>query len=569
MGYSIKKGFLLLSTFFVIASIIMAVPSAVLAGNKVMFAYLYAWEGHGKAIMTNNFKAQVSAAGNVNVVSPNYFYIENADGKIKDLVDPEFVQWAQLQGIKVVPMIKHGSPTDYLTLLLSDPQKRSKLVADFVALVQTYKLDGLNIDIEGVTKWNNDRDLTLFTEELSAELKKINKISSIAVFAKQGDNSPSWHSEYDYKAMGAAVDWLVIMAYDEHWTGGKPGPVASLTWVDKTLNYAVSTVPKEKILLGVPFYGYHWVKPPGSDKFAKGTSIFHSKVLDVAGKAYLTTGWDAEKGSPYLKLTDTQGEQEIWFENEQSLGLKLDLMNKYDLGGTAVWRLGFEPGHWWNLINAKLAGTALITDPGISFPPKSTLPAPVETKPEPEPVISIKFVDMERHWAAKEVTALVQKGIINGMGNNTFGPQLKVTRAQLAAMLVRAVELPLTEATAEFKDVPRHHWANQEIAAAKKAGIISGYPGESFKPESPASRGEIAKMIATAFKLEVKGSPVGFKDIKENYWAYQFILTLKSNGITSGYEDGTFRPKNNTTRAETAALIHRAMATTGVDLLNF
>ncbi|MHB8171586.1 MAG: S-layer homology domain-containing protein [Thermincolia bacterium] len=548
------------------ATLFLAVSSVALAGNKVMFAYLYAWEGHGKATMTNNFKAQVSVAGKVNVVSPNYFYIENADGKIKDLVDPEFVQWAQLQGIKVVPMIKHGSPTDYLALLLSDPQKRSKLVADLVALVQTYKLDGLNIDIEGVTKWNNDGDLTLFTEELSAELKKINKISSIAVFAKQGDNSPSWHSEYDYKAMGVVVDWLVIMAYDEHWAGGKPGPVASLAWVDKTLNYAVSTVPKEKILLGVPFYGYHWVKPPGNDKFVKGTAIVHTKVLGVADKANLTSGWDAEKGSPYLKFTDTQGEQEIWFENEQSLSLKLDLMNKYDLGGSAVWRLGFEPGHWWNLINAKLAGTAPITEPGISFPPKSTLPAPVETKPEPEPVISFEFQDMERHWAAKEVTALVQKGIINGMGNNTFGPQLKVSRAQLAAMLVRAVDLPLTGATEEFKDVPLSYWANQEIAAAKKVGIISGYPGGSFKPESPASRGEIAKMIAIAFKLESKGSPARFKDVLENNWAYQYILALKSKGITTGYEDGTFRPKNNTTRAETAAFIHRAMAAKGIDL---
>jgi len=563
--------------------LLLLMPAAAWAADKIMFSYLYAWEGNGKAAMTSNFKSQINAAGNIDVVSPNYFYIQNAEGQVKDLADPELIMWAQLQGIKVVPMLKNdGLANDYIKLLLGDARKRSKLVADLVALVQNYKLDGLNIDIEGVGNWNNDRDLTLFTQELSAELRKIKKISSIAVFAKYGDNDPAWHSEYDYKAMGAAVDWLVIMAYDEHWAGGQPGPVASLGWVDKILKYAVTAVSKEKILLGMPLYGYHWVKAPGADKFAKGSSVTYAKAREIAGNANMTLGWDAEAGSPYLKFTDSAGTHELWFEDEQSLGLKMDLMNKYDLGGAAIWRLGLEPAGWWKMMGDKLAGTARATDPGKSSPPKSTLPEPSQPPQEPqkpqEPPQenpqppaqpgpgSSNLKDVEKHWARKEITALVQKGVLKGMGENTFGPELKVTRAQLAVMLVRATGLTLSGTTSEFRDVPAGYWANKEIAAARKAGIISGDPGGTFRPDSPASRAEIAKMIAVAFKLEVKGSPSAFKDVKAGHWAYEYVLALKSNGVTTGYEDGTFKPKNNTTRAETAAFIYRSMAAKGIDL---
>jgi len=71
-----------------------------------------------------------------------------------------------------------------------------------------------------------------------------------------GDQQDNWSSAFDYAAIGKYADWVQIMTYDEHWSGGTPGPIASLPWVENVIKYAITVIPKEKILLGVAAYGY-------------------------------------------------------------------------------------------------------------------------------------------------------------------------------------------------------------------------------------------------------------------------------------------------------------------------
>ncbi|MHB8171587.1 MAG: S-layer homology domain-containing protein [Thermincolia bacterium] len=169
----------------------------------------------------------------------------------------------------------------------------------------------------------------------------------------------------------------------------------------------------------------------------------------------------------------------------------------------------------------------------------------------------VPYPDIKGHWAQRDITFLANRKIVTGFEDGAFRPSGRVTRVQLAVMLVRAKGLPLEEAGNDFKDVTATFWANKEITAAKKAGIIGGYPDGTFKPANQVTRQEIATMIARAFPLGSTGS-VSFKDTK-NSWARNDIAKLAGAGIIGGYEDDTFRPTRTATRAEVSSILARAI----------
>ncbi len=172
----------------------------------------------------------------------------------------------------------------------------------------------------------------------------------------------------------------------------------------------------------------------------------------------------------------------------------------------------------------------------------------------------LKFIDVpSTHWAYADIQFVTEKGVIAGMGAGRFGPNNQARRCELAVMLVKALNLPTTGATANFKDVPRSHWAYAHIAAAQKAGIISGFPGGKFNPNDYVTRGQMAAMLAKAFALERTNRAVDFKDVPKNYWAYDVVQKLADNGISKGFEDQTFKPAVLVRRAEAAVFLAKAM----------
>lgn len=172
------------------------------------------------------------------------------------------------------------------------------------------------------------------------------------------------------------------------------------------------------------------------------------------------------------------------------------------------------------------------------------------------------FSDVKNHWAERNINYLFTKGIIGGFDDGTFKPDDTVTRGQLAAMLVRAqglANINLNQQENPFTDVPATHWAAKEILIARQAGIISGYNDGTFKPDNQVTRAEIAAMLDRAFILEGQQQPMVFKDVDKGFWAKGHIDNLAKSGVTAGYSDGTFKPANPATRAEVATFISRAL----------
>ncbi|NBI30607.1 S8 family peptidase [Chengkuizengella marina] len=176
-----------------------------------------------------------------------------------------------------------------------------------------------------------------------------------------------------------------------------------------------------------------------------------------------------------------------------------------------------------------------------------------------EKSIDTIFSDIETHWAKEEIKELWDLGIVNGV-DGRFLPNENITRAEAITMVVRAMELDGVGPTSSpFKDLSNQYWAYKPILLASEAGLINGYTDGTFAPNNNLSRVEAAKIIANALGKEGVEGDTPFNDIPEGYWAAEILTQLKLDGIINGYNDGTFRPDNQTSRAEFATLIYNLL----------
>ncbi|WP_232697588.1 glycosyl hydrolase family 18 protein [Brevibacillus daliensis] len=217
--------------------------------------------------------------------------------------------------------------------------------------------DGVNIDIENLFLEDKEA-FTRFIKELSAIMHQHGKSISVNVPANTGDDRANpWSPWFDYKELSRSVDRLIIMAYDEHNPRTVPGPVASFQWVEDTICYALNqNVPANKILLGVAGYGWDW-----SSTGEKAAYTTYSKLHAHMNKPASSLQWDSTHQSPHLNYQDASGNMHVaWFENSFSLRFKLALVEKYNLSGIALWRLGLEDPAIWNTLSSRIKVAKLV-----------------------------------------------------------------------------------------------------------------------------------------------------------------------------------------------------------------
>ena len=169
------------------------------------------------------------------------------------------------------------------------------------------------------------------------------------------------------------------------------------------------------------------------------------------------------------------------------------------------------------------------------------------------------FSDVEENsWYANEVYDLYQKGIINGYEDGGFHPFHPVTRAEAVAMLCRALELSGEKGDTNFSDVPFDHFASGYINQATNANIITGFQDETFKPSDNIIRGDVAVILQRAFQYP-NSEESFFEDVGSEKHYYDAANSLASQNISKGYQDGTFKPDLNISRAEFTVFLARAL----------
>jgi subtilisin family serine protease len=175
-----------------------------------------------------------------------------------------------------------------------------------------------------------------------------------------------------------------------------------------------------------------------------------------------------------------------------------------------------------------------------------------------EELLVAGFRDIANHWAQNEIIEMTSNGHVKGYSDYTFRPYKPITRAEIAALLVRVVG-PTEGQSQPFNDVSSKHWAHSFISKAYQAGWITGYEDGSFRPDEPVTRAEMAVLVSRAYKLKKKffGS-VRFSDVPDDHWAFADIKKLSARNWVRGYGDDTFRPHVDAARAEFVKLLYQA-----------
>ena len=312
-------------------------------GEKEVLGFFVNWNNPG----TESFPSLSKNARNIDLVSP-YWYTITAEGKLQSKFNgrqSHVHNFTRQQGQLILPLINNAKGK---STMLTNPYYRLRAVDNVVAMVQQHGYDGVNIDFELLPAWAKD-SYTLFIRDLAQKLHARGKLVTISVFPKVGVTHDIMGA-YDYRALAPYIDRMVIMTYDNHWSTGSAGPIAPLSWVDSNIRRALQDVPASKILVGIANYGYDWPARGGN-----GRDIGAKNALALANQRGAHVQWDSKSNSPYFYYTDNSGARHVvWFENSYSLDAKLQLVNKYNLKGIAIWRLGNEESRFWQIIQSRL-----------------------------------------------------------------------------------------------------------------------------------------------------------------------------------------------------------------------
>lgn len=245
----------------------------------------------------------------------------------------------------ITNLTPEGFSTEVTSVILNNPTARTNLVNNIFQLVDQRGYGGVNIDFERVAE--ADRDLyTGFLRQLRDRLVPAGYAITVAVPAKTSEDIP-WLKGYYFGGIGSVVNYMFIMAYDWHHAGSEPGPVAPITEVRNTIELAINNVPRKKIIIGVPLYGYNWSIPHQPGNIA--TAISNQDALDRAISYQVAIQYSEEEESPFFRYRDEQDQlHEVWFEDVRSIAAKMKLVREYNLQAIGAWQLtlGFAAGPW-------------------------------------------------------------------------------------------------------------------------------------------------------------------------------------------------------------------------------
>ncbi|WP_028552786.1 glycoside hydrolase family 18 protein [Paenibacillus sp. UNC451MF] len=273
----------------------------------------------------------------------------SADGSLNVLDDTAAIQTAWSRRVNPLATITNltqtGFSTDLTHQVLNNPDARNTLIENIYTIVSTKGYAGVNIDFERVSA--EDRDLfSGFLRRLKERLQPEGYWLTIAVPAKTSDDIP-WLLGYDYGAIGSVVDLMFIMTYDWHHGTSEAGPVAPINEVRRTIDYALQYVRRDKLLIGLPFYGYNWIVPyqPGS----VAQALSNQNAVDLAMRYQVPIQYSQQYKSPFFEYVDENGLRHVvWFEDSRSISEKMLLIREYLLEGLGAWQLtlGFPEGPW-------------------------------------------------------------------------------------------------------------------------------------------------------------------------------------------------------------------------------
>lgn len=305
-----------------------------------------AWHQVTSEAANETFEDAVKNAKGVNVISPTWFSITGNGGTISSLASVDYVTKAHAKGMEVWGLIDNFSDEISTLETLSNREARTHIIQKLLEEAKRVGLDGINVDFEAL-KEEEIPHFIQFLRELSVTCRGNNLVLSI------DDPVPQYTAFYNRREQGIIGDYVIIMGYDEHTLGSQEaGSVASLPFVEEGIRLTLEEVPEEKVINGIPFYTRLWTVANNGNVSSK---VFG---MDEADKYVSEKGmdvyWNKDVSQNYGEMQTENGVEKIWLEDEKSLEAKMQLVEKYELAGSAAWKLGFERADVWTVINQYL-----------------------------------------------------------------------------------------------------------------------------------------------------------------------------------------------------------------------
>lgn len=280
-----------------------------------------------------------------------FSYQVQADGNLIPPDDEPILQAALSEHAAPMMVITNtmegrGFNSDIAHAILTNAQVSDTLLNNVVAVLQEKNYFGLNIDFEYI--YQQDRES--YNDFLRKTVNKLRPLgyfvtTSLAPKTSAGQRGLLYEA-HDYPVHGTLADHVILMTYEWGYTYGPARPVAPLNLVEQVIKYAVSVIPSEKILMGMPNYGYDWTLP-----FVRGTSaksLTNQGAVRLAAEVGAQIRFDSEAQSPFFQYYDSNGKKHsVWFEDARSVEAKLRLADRYQLGGVSYWTINsFFPQNW-------------------------------------------------------------------------------------------------------------------------------------------------------------------------------------------------------------------------------
>ncbi len=331
-------------------------PESSISEGKKRETIISKKESPSKIVMTweavysyNPDTSTISDMPNLNVISPTWYELSNANGDFVGKPSDEYIKWTKEKGLTLWPLISNAFDIDLTHAFLHNAVSRERFIQSLVLEVKNKGYSGINIDFENV--YLADRDaLTHFIAELSIYMNQEDLVLSMDVTVMGG--SDNWSKCYDHEKLGKIVDFLIIMTYDEFWASSPvSGPVASYDWMLEHMIELTEVVSPDKLVLGIPLYTRVWREYPRDDIAnqyrTKSSAIGMASQNALIEKYELKPIWDETDRLYYATFFEEDAQVKMWIENAETISSKLDIVNNLSLKGAATWRRGFETEDIW------------------------------------------------------------------------------------------------------------------------------------------------------------------------------------------------------------------------------
>ncbi|MBJ6363620.1 glycosyl hydrolase family 18 protein [Paenibacillus sp. GCM10012307] len=312
--------------------------------NPKQLLYL-GWNGSSAS---STIVSQLSGTQGLDFNSPTWFELSSADGKLTDNSDAVLAQKLKQQGIKVLPLVHNQFDAALTTAFLKDAKAQERFIDALVSRLSALGVAGVNIDFE-LMSGKNRNAYSAFVAKLAQQAHANHLLVTIDV--PRGSLSWNHLTAFDSEKLAASVDYIMIMAYDQYWSGSdSPGSVSGLKWAEEGIQEFLSYgIPRSKLILGIPFYSREW-KLDSQSRIISSRAVPMKDIPSLIAQTGALASYDSQFSQTKYTYLKNGYTYVFWAETAETVQARLKLAKNYSLAGVAMWRLGYDSPELWPIM---------------------------------------------------------------------------------------------------------------------------------------------------------------------------------------------------------------------------